>query len=72
MAREMVDPTNRASLLEMAQRWMKLALALECPVDKSENVQMKPSSAREPDIAIRHFLTWVRTARQRLISRAAR
>jgi hypothetical protein len=22
-------------LLEMAQRWMKLALALECPVDKS-------------------------------------
>ena len=37
MAREMVDPANRVSLPEMAQRWMKLALALECPVDKSEN-----------------------------------
>jgi hypothetical protein len=35
MAREMVGSANRVSLLEMAQRWMKLALALECPVDKS-------------------------------------
>jgi hypothetical protein len=37
MAREMVGSANRVSLLEMAQRWMKLARALEGPVDKSEN-----------------------------------
>jgi hypothetical protein len=35
IAREIADSASRVLLLEMAQRWMKLALALECPVGKS-------------------------------------
>ena len=37
LAQGIFDSAGKALLLEMAQRWMKLALALECPVDKSEN-----------------------------------
>jgi hypothetical protein len=37
MAREVTDSASRVLLLEMAQRWMKLARVLECPVDKTEN-----------------------------------
>jgi hypothetical protein len=33
----MADTANRVLLLEMAQRWMKLALALEVPGDNSGN-----------------------------------